>query len=345
PPRPKIFHGRESELEHIMKILTQDTARISIIGGGGMGKTSLARAALHHPEIATKYEKRLFVTCDSAQNSIELAAQIGLHIGLQPGKDLRQAVAKSLSSAESVLLILDNLETPWEPLKSRSEVEEFLSLLSDLRHLALLITMRGAERPAKVAWTRPFLQPLKPLSNEAARQTFIDVADNTHDEQSVKRLLHLTDNMPLAVEIIAHLVDYEGCSTVLARWESEKTSLLSKSYDRKSNLDASIRLSLSSPRILSLPGAYDLLRILSVLPDGLTDTELVQSNLPINHILRCKVALLRTSLAYIDDMHRLKSLTPIREHIRHFDPPSPLLVRPLQQYFHSLLELYQKYMG
>jgi hypothetical protein len=105
-----------------------------------MGKTSLARAALHHPEIATKYEKRLFVTCDSAQNSIELAAQIGLHIGLQPGKDLRQAVAKSLSSAESVLLILDNLETPWEPLKSRSEVEEFLSLLSDLRHLALLVS-------------------------------------------------------------------------------------------------------------------------------------------------------------------------------------------------------------
>ncbi|KAJ7879412.1 hypothetical protein B0H13DRAFT_1892221 [Mycena leptocephala] len=160
PPRLKIFHGRESELEHIIKILTQDTARISIIGGGGMGKTSLARATLHHPEIATKYEKRLFVTCDSAQNSIELAAQIGSHIGLQPGKDLRQAVVKSLSSAESFLLILDNLETPWEPLKSRSEIEEFLAR-SDLPHLALLITMRGAKRPAKVAWTRLFLQTLE----------------------------------------------------------------------------------------------------------------------------------------------------------------------------------------
>ncbi|KAJ7889437.1 hypothetical protein B0H14DRAFT_3126935 [Mycena olivaceomarginata] len=41
---PKIFYGRESELDHIMKMLAQKPARIAILGGGGMGKTSLARA-------------------------------------------------------------------------------------------------------------------------------------------------------------------------------------------------------------------------------------------------------------------------------------------------------------
>ncbi|KAJ7798455.1 hypothetical protein B0H14DRAFT_3544584 [Mycena olivaceomarginata] len=49
--RPKIFHGRESELVWIMKMLCKESPRIAILGGGGMGKTSLAaRAVLHHPD-------------------------------------------------------------------------------------------------------------------------------------------------------------------------------------------------------------------------------------------------------------------------------------------------------
>jgi hypothetical protein len=51
--------------------------------------------------------------------------------------------------------------------------------------------MRGAERPAKVQWTRPFLQPLKPLAQSAARQTFIDIADATKDPEEVDRVLSL----------------------------------------------------------------------------------------------------------------------------------------------------------
>jgi hypothetical protein len=63
--------------------------------------------------------------------------------------------------------------------------------------------MRGAERPAKVAWTHPFLLPLQPLPDEAARQMFIDITDH-HEEQeeNMKRLLQFTDNMPLAVDLI-----------------------------------------------------------------------------------------------------------------------------------------------
>jgi hypothetical protein len=105
--------------------------------------------------------------------------------------------------------------------------------------------------------------------------------------------------MPLAVDLIAHLTDYEGLSVVLNRWETEKTSLLSVGHDRKSNLDASISLSLLSPRLTS--GSKELLSLLSILPDGLSDVVLVHSNLPIQDILKCKTILLATSLAYQDD--------------------------------------------
>ncbi|KAJ7453804.1 P-loop containing nucleoside triphosphate hydrolase protein, partial [Mycena latifolia] len=344
PGKPKIFHGRDSQLSDILKQLRQSPARIAILGAGGIGKTSLAKAVVNHPEISAKHEHRFFVDCDSATTQIDLAALIGSHLGLQPGMDMTKPVVQYFSARPSALLILDNLETAWESMESRGGVEEFLSQLTDVSQLALMITMRGIERPAKVRWTRPFLPPLAPLSYDAARQTFIDIADDIHDSRDIDNLLNLTDNMPLAVDLIAHLVDCEGCPNVLARWEMEKTALLSQGYDRKSSLDASIELSLSSPRIMSFPGSKELLRLLSVLPDGLSDVELLQSGLPIQDILECKTTLLRTALAYSDDK-RLKSLVPIREYIYGSYPPSPTLIEPLFNHFHSLLKLYRKFKG
>jgi AAA+ ATPase superfamily predicted ATPase len=139
PSRPKIFYGRESELADIQKILNQQPARIAILGGGGIGKTSLARAVLHHPDICIQFEHRFFVSAEAVTTSIELAALIGLHVGLTPGKNLTQSVVNYFSKTPQSLLILDNLETVWEPIQSRGGIEEFLSLLTDIKHLALIV--------------------------------------------------------------------------------------------------------------------------------------------------------------------------------------------------------------
>ncbi|KAJ7353322.1 hypothetical protein DFH08DRAFT_934280 [Mycena albidolilacea] len=343
PSRPKIFYGRQSEVETIMKMLNQESPRIAILGGGGMGKTSLAKAILHYPQTLEKFQHRFFVSAEGATTSIELAALIGLHVGLNLGTNLTRPVVQYLSQKPSCLLILDNLETVWEPMQSRGGIEEFLSLLTEVKHLALLITMRGAERPAKVHWNRPFLLPLQPLSAEAAQQTFMDITDNAYIKEDMEQILQFTDNIPLAVDLIAHLSDYEGLSNVWARWQTERTSLLTLGYDRKSNMDVSISLSLSSPRITS--ESKELLSLLSILPDGLSDGELVQYKLPIHNILSCKTALLATSLAYQDGNRRLRSLMPMREHVQKFLPPSLALVQYLRKRFYALLELYQKYNG
>ncbi|KAJ7809916.1 P-loop containing nucleoside triphosphate hydrolase protein, partial [Mycena leptocephala] len=335
PPEPKIFHGRNSELSDILQLFSQGIPRIAVLGAGGMGKTTLARAIIHHTEITQRYnQQRFFVACDSAATQVELATLIGAHVGLKPGKDLTHPVIQYFSSSSNCLLILDNLETLWEPVETRSKIEEFLSLLTGVDHLALVITMRGAERPAKVAWTHPFLPALKPLEQDAARQTFIDIADSTHDPKEVDKVLSLTDNMPLAISLIAHLVDSEGCSHVLSHWEEEKTSLISDGYDRTSNLDLSISLSLSSPRLN--PHSKDLLSLLSMLPDGLSNVELVQSKFPIDNIQGCKAALIRTALAYSDGHKRLKVLVPIREYMQKHQPPGDCLIQPLLKHFQEL---------
>ncbi|KAJ7724971.1 hypothetical protein B0H14DRAFT_2234957, partial [Mycena olivaceomarginata] len=339
PSEPKIFHGRESELSEILHLFNTGIPRVAILGAGGIGKTSLAQAILHHPEITATYsQNRFFVVCTPATTKLELVNLIGAHLGLKPGKDLTQAVLQHFSNNSASLLILDELETLWEPAGCREDIEELLSLLTG-------ITMRGAERPAKVQWTRPFLGTLQPLDPEAAQLTFADIADSGHSQEEVDQILSLTDNMPLAISLLAHLAETEGCSNVLSRWETEKTSLISEGFDKRSNLDLSISLSLSSPRIQLLPHSQELLSLLSMLPDGLADSDLIQSNLPIANILKCKTTLKSTALAYSDEHRRLKVLMPIREYLQQHQPPRDHLVQKVFKYFEEMLKFYTEYTG
>jgi hypothetical protein len=82
-----------------------------------------------------------------------------------------------------------------------------------------------------------------------------------------------------------------------------------------------------------------------MLPDGLSDADLVQAKLPIDNILGCKAALIRTTLAYSDEHKRLKALVPIREYMQKIKPPGYHLVCPLLKHFKELLELFVEYYG
>ncbi|KAJ7209912.1 hypothetical protein C8J57DRAFT_1608333, partial [Mycena rebaudengoi] len=339
PAAPKIFHGRTWELQKIVDILKKDTARIAILGTGGMGKTSLATAVIHHDEVVTKYQQQYFVGCHSAATCNELVAGILSHIGLEKGPGMSRRIIHHFQLSPPSLLVLDNLETVWEPDSSRKEVEDFLSLLADVPHLAIVVTMRGAELPGKVKWSKPFLPPLKPLSDSAALQTFIEIADDDHEEQTMEELLALTDNLPLAVSLIANVAGAEGCETALSRWRTENTQLLSDGYDQRTSLNISIMVSLYSSRMTS--EAQDLLSILSMLPDGLSQADLVHIPLPIPNVLACRVILLQTTLAYLGSDNRLKVLVPIREYVWHAFPPSDTLKSAVLQHFQSIVGVWK----
>lgn len=209
--------------------------------------------------------------------------------------------------------------------------------------IPLQITMRGTERPRQVLWTRPFLQPLTPLSHEAAKETFLDIADDVEDDNQFHALLKLTDNIPLALTLLANLVAVEGCTDVLHRWKSDTTSMLSDGIDRQSNLDHSIAISLSSPRMLAVPQALQLLSVLSILPDGLSDIMLTEIQFPFQELLGSKTALLRTSLAYLSKDGRLRTLVPIREYVLKAYPPTSQLIEPLRKYLYELVGLSESF--
>ncbi|KAJ7292471.1 P-loop containing nucleoside triphosphate hydrolase protein, partial [Mycena rebaudengoi] len=333
PPIPQIFHGRDLELQEIVTLLSKDFPRIAILGPGGMGKTSLAMAALHHDAVVAKYSERYFVPCHSSLSPASLISAIASHIGFESAKTSQEIVQYFLTSPPS-LLVLDNFETTWEPTFTRAEVEDCISLLTEVPQLALLITMRGTERPGKTQWTRPFLRPLIPLSDSAAHQIFVDIVEDHHEPEKVQQLLDLTDNLPLAVTLMATVIGYEGCDRTLSRWKEQNTHLLSDGCDQRSSLDISIMLSYSGLRMTH--GAQQLLSLLSMLPDGLSDADLIQSGLPIENVLASKSTLIQVSLAHVDNGQRLKSLVPVREYIQRVHPPSLTLKIPLRQHFHAI---------
>ncbi|KAJ7800806.1 hypothetical protein B0H13DRAFT_1563033, partial [Mycena leptocephala] len=263
--------------------------------------------------------QRYFVPCHSSSTSSDLISTISSHIGFESNKGLQQ-ILHYFSCSNPSLLVLDNFETIWEATASRSGAEELLSQLTDVPQLAVIITMRGAEHPRKTKWTRPFPQLLTPLSDAAARRVFVDIAEDGHEQSKIQQLLDITGNLPLAVSLMANLVGYEGCDKTLSRWKEENTHLLSDGYDQRSSLDISIMLSHSCPRMTY--GAKELLSLLSLLPDGLSDADLIQSKLPLENILTCKSTLIQVSLAYVDNTRRLKCLVPVGQYIQRVHPPS-----------------------
>ncbi|KAJ7878867.1 hypothetical protein B0H14DRAFT_2567154 [Mycena olivaceomarginata] len=301
--------------------LLQDSARIAFLGPGSIGKTSLAKSALYHAKIVDKYDDRYFVSCESAATVEDLILAIATTLGFEISGRLSKTILAYLATKSRCFLILDNFETPWESAGSRPQVESFLALLTDIPHLALLVTMREQERPLEVRLTRAFLPPLQPLSSDAARKTFVEIADADEDNDAarVSEILALTGNLPLAVTLMANVASFDGSEHVLARWKMKSLSLLSDGYDKETNLETSLRISLSSPRMT--PDALQLLGLLSILPDGVMDSDLLNSKCSILELPRCKSTLV----------------------IKNTHPPSYTLVRRLRSYWDQLLGPWRTY--
>ncbi|TFK37764.1 P-loop containing nucleoside triphosphate hydrolase protein [Crucibulum laeve] len=346
PPSPQIFSGRDNEQQQMIATIQKNTAaRIAILGPGGIGKTSLALSVLHDHNIVDIFGiRRYFISCDAAITSDGLITIVAKYFNLEEKAKPSNAIIHYLnSSTEPALMLLDNFETPWEIPEQRSKVEHFLSLLANITHLSIVLTMRGVERPSKIRWTRPFLPPLQPLTNDAAEEIFRDIADISNDDPDLLELLKLTDNLPLAVTLMAHLAESETCTGVLVRWKQENTLLLSDGMDKLSSLEKSLSISISSPRMTATPYALELLSLLSLLPDGISEATLLQMNLPFDNVVKCRFILVSTSLAHVDNRGRVKALTPIREYIRTHHPPQNESLQSLNAHVHQILDVWTGY--
>jgi tetratricopeptide (TPR) repeat protein len=282
PNAPQIFFGREVELTQIVHMvfsgIDSRPARIAILGPGGYGKTTLANAVLTHDRIREHFgDARHFVPCESTFSSEALLIELGKTLGVLDGPPhaLWFRIRTALSSRESILC-LDNFESPWDQSSElKHSVEELLSRITVLHQVTILITMRGAERPARTHWSRPFLDPLNTFGQTAAEQVWQAIAGNYNEYAG--KLTTAVDYVPLAVDVLAHLSQMTPPMLLWEEWNSKRTRVIQiGQMHRLSNLEYSIQLSIDCQRMKSNPSAKSLLGVLSMLPDGLHINQLVQ---------------------------------------------------------------------
>ncbi|KAF8211688.1 hypothetical protein K438DRAFT_55621 [Mycena galopus ATCC 62051] len=338
-PMPQIFHGRECELSELVHMFSQPRqAHAVLIGQGGVGKSSLALALLHQPDIKGRFRhQRLFVKCKSAKGACDLLSRLRAALGLKDAAaDTKQAVLDSLKSSQvPCLIVFDDLNDAWDPQSTKLEVEDLLTELSNIPTVSLLLTLRGTQRPVGPEYSKPYLGPLGPLSPAAACQTFFAISDVPEDDADaplVDVLLHMVGFLPLAVTLLAQLAQYEPLPFLIERYREEGTAMLCDGDGDDGGMEACIEGTLYSARVGECPAALEVLGVLARFPEGTPKSEvsaLVLSSggrLPGAMVTKCVSVLHMTALVVVvprdpDDarqQERIKVLEVVRTYLeRH----------------------------
>jgi tetratricopeptide (TPR) repeat protein len=339
PPRPRCF-GREEEMADLVAaLLAPQPEPIPILGPPGIGKTNLALSAAHDARIVARYgTRRVLLRCDGSHSRADLAATLVGALGLTAGKDNESAALAELARAP-VLLIVDDAEAPWEG--DTLGVEELLGRMAGVPGLALVLTLRGNQRPAGVPWREAF-RPL-PLAPDAARGLFLSLAGRQFGgDPRLDGLLSAVDYVPLAITLVATLAEGEpDLESIWARWLLERSAMLQRAggRDRLTNMELSYELSWSGPRMTEAGRRF--MRLLVLMPVGLAHRDLAA----VFPGAEAASAVLRKCGLAFDEVHRVRVLAPLREYVRRRYPPAPGDLEPLAAHFIALADSESRRLG
>ncbi|KAH7101872.1 hypothetical protein BKA62DRAFT_792918 [Auriculariales sp. MPI-PUGE-AT-0066] len=336
PPQPHVFHGRDDTIRQIVDVIflclfKMIAANIAILGAGGIGKTSLALGVLHSERIVAKFGQRIFfLSCEPYTNAAEVIAALAKLFSVTTTNEPLQAIVSHLASQPHTILVLDNLETVWlvRDDNVRSQTELLLRHLGSIKTLSLIITCRGIILPRGIAWANASTASLEPFSAIAAIKTFDAIARTSENDAESERtavldLITAVDCMPLAVNLLAELVQCGNKPFDLLRhWNESHTAML-QTYPngRESNVAASIEVSIS----LLTAGSngnepLQLLAICAHLPSGLRTTVFDQLKPHFEDLDSASRCLKSFALISAGPEGELKMLSPIRHFILNAHP-------------------------
>ncbi|KAG8940892.1 hypothetical protein FRC03_005025, partial [Tulasnella sp. 419] len=337
PTEPKIF-GRWEYIEKAVKLLLAGaTARLVILGPGGMGKTSVALKIVYDARVKQRYGPyRCWIPCEQATSIplfIELLAK-SLNLPTSSSTDRFNELIIFLENSQNVyLLLLDNFETPWDIEGQQSDVADILTRLASIPTVSLLITMRGGQYPSShtIEWSNPRLPSLTQLDLDSAEEAFLKISPDAIGDPELRTLLQKLDCMPLAITLMAKLSEAgETIQDLLSQWSTERTRLLDQpGGDRRNSIEVSIKLSVESRAVRGNPDAIRLLSVLSMLPAGAALDRLPDMCPSIPSWKTALRVLRRAALVYDSaDKLRVQMLSPIQSYIMlHY----PLAQGPLDE--------------
>ena len=323
PPPPADFLGRDADITAILDVLLSSAPARAILiqGAPGIGKTALTKAIGNHADVIARFGEtnRWFVELETAGTAAALQDAITRTLGADPQQGFKATLERL--RRRPGLLVLDNLETPWDPKPERPAAEETLAALAAIPGVALLASFRGRDRVAGPAWA--LVHPVKRLESPDDAALFGRIAQNGFDgDPHLPLFLAALEGIPLAIELVARRAHGRTSLTALwTQWTRLGSDLAAHpdfAASRLTSLPHSIELSLQSSRLTL--AAHKLFRLLGQLPAGIVaedrDTLLGADG------FEAEEALLQIGLA-VERGNRLDLLSPLRDHAKRHHKPQP----------------------
>ncbi len=197
PGKPDYFIGRDRLLVDLHQQLSHEKSLLLVNGLGGIGKTTLAQAYIHHNEYAKLYDHIAWVTVKEALASdLVSAMQSALQLELQQQATLEEQLDAVLTALRQIpgqnLLVLDNA----------NHAEELTAWQAALKTAGWLILITSRCEPDEY----PKL-PVDELPPDDARVLFVHYYapdDKTHAEYpGLHDLLNHINRHTLLTELLA----------------------------------------------------------------------------------------------------------------------------------------------
>ncbi|KAB5532314.1 hypothetical protein DKX38_018984 [Salix brachista] len=210
--------GRDDEKKIVVSKLLPESSQgardvdvISLVGLGGIGKTTLAQLAFNDAEVTDHFEKKIWVCVSEPFDEVRIAKAIleqleGSTPNLVELQSLLPRVSQSING-KRVLLVLDDVWTEdhrqWEQLKP--------SLASCARGSRILVTTRKGAVAAMMGTDHQI--NIETLSDDACRSIFNHVAFYKRSKEEHERLTDIGNKiankckgLPLAAKVLGGLM-------------------------------------------------------------------------------------------------------------------------------------------
>lgn len=219
-PEPVNVYGRQMELAHLERWLVQDRCRlILIVGMGGVGKTTLAAAAVQ--KVGAQFDRVIWRSLVNALPLAELVVAILERLSGQRVMDMPTSLEAQLVllvdylRQQRCLLVLDNLESILQADQtgqfrtSYTGYAQLFQYLAERSHQSCLV-LTSRERPhGMVRWGEdtPLVRTLALEGlDEVAAQAMLNARDLTGAADEVMTLVQRYSGNPLALHLVAHTV-------------------------------------------------------------------------------------------------------------------------------------------